>query len=453
MGNNPLLSLVKPQFGIESGFGVNAAATRLLVNIETFDPSPEQDKSTTGTQGFKYLTRSNLTKETSKHAIKGIFDYIDCGYVFSSVEGLPSEAEYAPLGVPVAGVYQHVWESSPNNADTLQTYTVEFPASTGDRVQKVNGFAFVGYKIGSERDKPMTFETTAIAKALQDIDVLTNDPVVASPGRNDVQTVTLTDATGGTFTIVADNLETTVLAYNATPATVQTAFRLLGGGHATALVSGSAGGPFAITDENGVAVQSYSVRSQLTPNPGASIAVDHTTLGGMKLNPSFEVLPGDISIGWAASMAGLDDAPTTPINQFKTDLTCADRWEFVWRQNPTDVGPGDIKEKKTADQKHVQTMMLGYADEVAAFIANSKALSNGLYFRIKFTGPEILETGVNRSITFDYFCSQQWKTANSEGQGNIRSCEFDLENLLDLEGGYFVRRITAINELPSYATA
>ena len=128
-------------------------------------------------------------------------------------------------------------------------------------------------------------------------------------------------------------------------------------------------------------------------------------------------------------------------------------WTTCLTGMTTDDGPGDIKEKKTADQKHVQTMMLGYADEVAAFIANSKALSNGLYFRIKFTGPEILETGVNRSISFDYFCSQQWKTANSVAQGNIRSCEFDLENLLDLEGGYFVRRITAINELPSYKTA
>ena len=445
----PLLSLVKPQFGIESGgFGVNAAATRLLINIETFDPAPEQTKSATGTQGLKYLVRSNTVKETSKASVKGILDYIDVGYVLSGVEGLPTEGAYSPGGEPVTGVYQHVWESSAYNADTAQTYTVEFPGSVGDRVQKVNGLLFTGYKIGTERDKPLTFEASAIAKEIQDVDS-EGDQIVASTGQNDVQTLTLTDATAGTFIVVADNQQTAPIAYAATAATFQTAFRALGGGHATALVSGGAGGPYAVTDENGIAVQEYSVLTAGL-NEGASAAWVHTTVGGMKMNPSFEVMPGDISIGWAASMAGLDNAPTTPVNQYKTDLQVGDRWEFVWRQNPTDVGPGGISEKKAADQKHMQSMMLAYTSEVASFIAGSRLVGNGLYFRIRFTGPEIGVTGVNRSLAFDYFCSVEWKTANGEGQGNIRTCEFDLENLFDING-IFCRRVTAINELESYA--
>ena len=451
---NPLLSLVKPQWCIESAFGVNGAATRMLTFIETHDPTPEQVTSVTGTQGLKYPVRKNRITETSKHAIKGILDFYDCGYVFSSVEGLPVEGAYSPGGIPVTGVYQHVWESSAWNADTPQTYTVEFPGSVGDRVQKVNGLQFTGYKISSERDKPLTFEANAIAKEIQDIDLLTTVPVVASTGQNDVQTLTLTDATGGTFIIVADNQQTTALVYNATAATVQAALRALGGIWALCTVAGSAGGPYAITNVNGIAVQLLSLLiAELTPAPPtSSAAIVHTTVGGMKFNPSYEVLPGDISIAWAASMAGLDDSPTTPVNQYKTDLSVADRWEFIWRQNPTDVGPGSLAEKKVADQKHVQQMMLAYTSEIAAFIANSKALSNGLYFRIKFTGPEIAATGVNMSLTFDYFCSQTWKTANAEGQGNIRSCDFDLDNLLDLNGGgMFVRRITAINGLTTYA--
>jgi len=447
----PLLSLVKPQFGIESGgFGVNAAATRMFVNIESFDPAPEQDKSTTGTQGLKYNVRSNLVKETSKVSMKGIFDYIDCGYVFSAVEGLPIEGPYSPGGDPVAGVYQHVWESSIFNADTPQTYTVEFPASAGDRVQKVNGLTFIGYKIGTERDKALTFEASAIAKEIQDEDS-EGAPIVASAGQNDVQTVTLTDATAGTFIVVADNQQTTPIAYDATAAAFQTAFRALGGPRATALVSGANGGPYSITDENGIAVPTYSViYSGL--NIGGSAAVTHTMVGGMKMNPSFEVMPGDVSISWAASMAALDNIPTMPINQYKTDLQVADRWEFIWRQNPIDVGPGGVSEKKAADQKHVQSMMLAYSAEVAAFIAGSRVVSSGLYFRIAFTGLEIGSTSVKRSLTFDYFCSVLWKTANGEGQGNIRTCEFDLENIIDVTG-VFCRRITAINELVSYMAA
>ena len=64
----------------------------------------------------------------------------------------------------------------------------------GDRVQKVNGLLFTGYKIGTERDKPLTFEASAIAKEIQDVDS-EGDPIVASTGQNDVQTLTLTDAT------------------------------------------------------------------------------------------------------------------------------------------------------------------------------------------------------------------------------------------------------------------
>jgi len=170
------------------------------------------------------------------------------------------------------------------------------------------------------------------------------------------------------------------------------------------------------------------------------------------MNLSFEVMPGDVSISWAGSMAALDNAPTTPINQYKTDLQVADRWEFIWRQNPIDVGPGGVSEKKAADQKHVQSMMLAYSAEVAAFIAGSRVVSSGLYFRIAFTGLEIGNTGVKRSLAFDYFCSVLWKTANGEGQGNIRTCEFDLENIIDVTG-IFCRRITAINELASYSAA
>lgn len=77
---------------------------------------------------------------------------------------------------------------------------------------------------------------------------LANIPITTA-GINDVQVVTLTGgATGGTFTLTFGGQTTSALAFNATGATVQTAFLALssvGAGNAT--VTGSAGGPYTIT--------------------------------------------------------------------------------------------------------------------------------------------------------------------------------------------------------------
>ena len=447
----PLLQLLKPQFGIQTpgNYGINTTATRQFLNIETFSISPEQDKQATGVQGLKFNVRSNLYKESAKLSVKATFDYIDCGYFFSSIEGLPTEGEYSPGGGPVAGVYQHVWEPNAYNEDSFQGYSIEFPGSVGDRVQRVDGAVFDSYKLQTESAKKLSIEFTGYSKAIQD--EVGGNPITSSTGQNDVQVLTLTDATGGTFVVVDDNQQTAPIAYNASAATFQTAYRALGGGHATALVTGGAGGPYTITDVNGTPQQTLSVLYAGLTGVGATAAVTHPTVGGMKANQSYEVMPTDISIGWAASLAGLDSAPTTPVNQFKTDLEVSGRHQGVYRQNPSDTGFAYIKGKKASDQKCTGSAMLAYEAEVANFIASSRAVSTGMYFRIMFTGQEIGTTGVNRSLAFDFFAAVQWKTADGD-YDDIRVCEFDLDNLFDTNG-IFVRRITAINELASYATA
>lgn len=72
-------------------------------------------------------------------------------------------------------------------------------------------------------------------------------------GNDEVQTVTLTGKTGGTFTLSFDdtgsNAQTTsALAWNATGATVQTALRALSNlADTDVTVTGSAGGPYTVT--------------------------------------------------------------------------------------------------------------------------------------------------------------------------------------------------------------
>lgn len=63
-----------------------------------------------------------------------------------------------------------------------------------------------------------------------------------------VQIVTLTGATGGTFTLNIVGQTTSALAYNASAATVQTAIQALGtAASAGATVTGSTGGPYTVT--------------------------------------------------------------------------------------------------------------------------------------------------------------------------------------------------------------
>lgn len=75
------------------------------------------------------------------------------------------------------------------------------------------------------------------------------DAIFASGlGTNEVQIVTLANATGGTFTLTYAGQTTSALNYNATASAVQTALRALstiGAGNVT--VSGSGGGPYTVT--------------------------------------------------------------------------------------------------------------------------------------------------------------------------------------------------------------
>jgi hypothetical protein len=107
---------------------------------------------------------------------------------------------------------------------------------------------------------------------------------LSSTNTNEVQTATISGApTGGTFTLTFNGQTTSALAYNATGATVQTAFLLLssvGAGNAT--VTGSAGGPYVITFTGALAGQDVSAvaaSGAFTGGTSPGIAVVTTTPG------------------------------------------------------------------------------------------------------------------------------------------------------------------------------
>jgi len=106
---------------------------------------------------------------------------------------------------------------------------------------------------------------------------------------DEVQTVTISHATGGTFTLSYGGQTTNpALAYNATAATVQAALDSLttiGSVRGNVFVAGGAGGPFTVTFSGGLAGQPLALMTANASNlngSGHTVTVAETTKGNGK---------------------------------------------------------------------------------------------------------------------------------------------------------------------------
>lgn len=122
-----------------------------------------------------------------------------------------------------------------------------------------------------------------------------------NPGySSEVQLVTISGATGGTFMLSFEGDSTTALPYTATAAAVQAALAALPSiGSGNVAVTGLAGGPFTASFQNALGGTNLPVMGSsatgLTP-PGATVTVNTLTDGGVAGGPPenpvlFEVLP------------------------------------------------------------------------------------------------------------------------------------------------------------------
>jgi hypothetical protein len=106
--------------------------------------------------------------------------------------------------------------------------------------------------------------------------------ILCREGVAEVQTVTLANATGGTFTLTLSGQTTAAIAYNASAATVQAALEALSNvGVGKASVSGSAGGPYTGTFDRslGNVAQMTADATSLTSGTTATVTVATTTAG------------------------------------------------------------------------------------------------------------------------------------------------------------------------------
>jgi hypothetical protein len=109
---------------------------------------------------------------------------------------------------------------------------------------------------------------------------------VSNKKTDEVQTITVTDATGGTFTVTYDSEETAPLAYNITPAQLQSALEALTTiGEDNVSVTGTAGTSYVVTFIGDLAATSLDLMviddSLVTGGGSVEVAVAETADGGV----------------------------------------------------------------------------------------------------------------------------------------------------------------------------
>ncbi len=123
---------------------------------------------------------------------------------------------------------------------------------------------------------------------------------VSNKKTDEVQTITVTDATGGTFTVTYDSEETAPLAYNITPAQLQSALEALTTiGEGNVSVTGVAGTSYVVTFIGALAGTSLDLMviddTLTTGGAGVEVTVAETADGGAGDAPAEDDTTLDLS--------------------------------------------------------------------------------------------------------------------------------------------------------------
>lgn len=458
MANEPLVSLLRPQVGVEApgGYGAGTVATRILNFIENgaFDLNPDQTKEDVNIAGIAFDTDEVITTEMSKGSAKGKIEYRDFGYPLSCIYGIASDS----LISSSAGVsaYRHVWIDEPFVPINFQSYYLEAVKDGAQRAYNTSGLMFAGMKIDTDATKQHTVSYTILAKSLA-------DGISPSVGQNDVQLITFNGGpgTGGTWNLILDTLILYNLAGNITAANLQIAIRTLGGIWALATVTGTAGTNYTVTNVTGVLVPTFAPvyvngagSNTLLPNT-ATITVTHTTPGGMLFDLPLYALNGQLSVSFAPDLPTLVNSPTIITDEFQTAIDVTDRFEPTFRQNTADINAANVPtnsgvvQKKASDLKDTVKLVAAYNAQMGTFISNSRS-GTKMFVKIKSTGGLIGLTGQSFTMVYECAAVVKWDTFG-DTQNNIHTVSFTLKVIHDLASG-FRNRWTIINDIPNYAT-
>jgi len=258
------------QIGAES-LTARGTAVAALKKLAAMQLSPSLDITTNEHRpsGDLWLSGTSIGNDASSLAVSGGASYQELPYALASII-----RDVTPT-TPGGGTNTRDWVFAPlaNNADEYRSYTVEH----GDkrRAARVKHACFTEFGLEFRREGVNLSGAMMAQKYTDDVQMSTNE----------VQRVTLTNATGGTFKLTFDAQETGTIAYNAAASAVQAALEALSNiDVGDVVVTGVAGGPYdvefrgqyrqtnvnAMTADGGSLTGTSPTVAVTTPTPGVA---------------------------------------------------------------------------------------------------------------------------------------------------------------------------------------
>lgn len=376
-------STQKILFGKESTPGTIVATPNRIMGTDC-NASPKGEWKGWSPTGDKVESLQMLVREWCEASFTGIPTYDETGYFLNSALNVDAPSLVA------TGAYNHRWYFNSRMANTVQTYTVSYGDPEDATRAHQFGFGFVSdFDIDFDRSKA-DFKATMMGNAIV-------DGITMTAGAAQVWNINST-ATGGTVVYSYKGARTTALAYNATPAAVQTALQALstvGAGNmlvtgtAAALVITAAG---ALVGQNLPNFEMPAAGMLLT---GGTATLTVATPGGYVEPVLSPILPGQLGIYVGSTYATLGSSKLT--RAFVSKVSFKGMRAPVWVLDPAQSSFAATIEPEA---KIEITVMVEADSNGMAFLTNAR---NGtqMYVRLLATGGLIGATAVNYSFQLD----------------------------------------------------
>jgi hypothetical protein len=399
-----------------NGFGVTISPT---VENDPFAPP-----------GSMVPSLVQINDDFTEGSVEGRLDYNGLAYIFAGLFGQPTITDLG--GSPNAYQWDWIW----NGRRPLRpvSYTVHYGFS--DSTDVVTGWIFNTLEISGGRSDGFDVSGEGFGKA-------------ATAGSamggvtNEVQTLTGTALSAGSFTLTFNGEETATITYNATAGAIQTALEALpsiepgdivvaGGPINTTPVTVTFGGPYAGAN------QPMLIETGLT----GTIAITETTPGADSTT-DVSAVPANATQGNVyldTTWAGLGS--TQLLYAYEMGLTFGERMERVRPINKSKSSDGVID---MSDQEHEITLMLG---RNAVADAQLTKLRNGTrsFVRAEWEGGAI--SGANEYLFQTDACVIYTEVGEPDDIDGVHAREYTGRLAIDPTSGY-VCRIKLVNDIGS----
>lgn len=386
------------------------------------DPTFEEHRSPGDLLPIKHM----LISESASGTMDGKPCYNELGWWLSSIIGPPKSSETV-----ASGIYRHTFE-----------FDVRGPAGPVSRTFEI------GDGVRAHRVKYAILRELALNLTRQESRVdgswiahRIEDGISMTAGANEVQTVTMGTATH--FKLRFRGAETAELTVSGlTAAAIQSALQGLSTvGSGNLLVSGTTTtGPFTITAAGTLAGKALPLVEALDVVGGSAPTIAKTTRGGHTELGFAPILPGQWSIYYASSYAGLGAGKL--VRGFMSNLRIGDRFNPVWVIDEE----ANWAVHADADAVVKATLKVEADSNGMALLADARAGSRK-FFRMKATGPEI-SGGNTYGLQIDMSSEVSSISSYDDDQG-LYGATFELGSGFNDDWGQAVRFVLT-NTVASY---